>query len=476
MNYNLKNYDTTKLQTSPLNKEFICKYKIIPLELKMNMLHIGVARPLDQFIVDNISLKTGLRIYPIIVSEESLNLILKPFCNVTEKPFALSLSNIAIDDTLPILTNHALHNDEPLIKFVNEVIDHAIAQSASDIHIEPFENSCRIRYRRDGILYEITHTPVALASRIAARLKIMARLDIAEKRLPQDGRFHFSESDIRINICPTMYGEKIVLRLLNPNKGMLNLHDLGLSKLQQELFISKISEPHGLILVTGPTGSGKTITLYSALNYLNNIEKNIATVEDPIEIQLAGINQTNIQPKIGLDFDTILHSLLRQDPDILMIGEIRDKKTANIAIQAAHTGHLVFSTLHTRSAIETIQRLATFKIHPINLVSATILIIAQRLIRRLCENCKLFDNSTSTYQPVGCKHCLNGYHGRTGIYELLPFTQAITELILSATSPSQIKHLTKNHGFTSLSESAKQKLKQGLTSLDEIRRVLHNDT
>ena len=470
----LKQYDIEKLQNSALHKGLICKYKMIPLELKQNTLYVGIAKPIDQYLVDNISFQVGFRIYPTIVPEDQLHSILDSFCRENQNHLERSLSNISLDENPPVLQDHALHDDEPLIQFVNDVIHHAIQQSASDIHIEPFEKNCRIRYRRDGILYEITHTPTSLAIRLVTRLKVMARLDIAERRLPQDGRFHFSSMDIRVNVCPTLFGEKVVLRILDKNKLMLDLHELGLSTSQKELFISKILQPHGLILVTGPTGSGKTATLYSALNHLNHSDKNISTVEDPVEIQLHGINQINIQPKIGLEFDTILQSLLRQDPDVLMVGEIRDRKTADIAIQAAHTGHLVFSTLHTRSAIETIQRLSSMGIHPAHLSSATILILAQRLVRKLCLECKIFDNTQSRYESHGCQHCLNGYQGRTGIYELLPFTDEVTQMILTKKNLFTIKQMIKQQGFQSLEDAAHEKIQQGITTLAEIKRVLHS--
>lgn len=405
--------------------------------------------------------------YPLNHSEENFPAILNPFSQSNTPHF-----DFDITEETPSVFQMNTHDDEPLIKLVNDVILHAMQQAVSDIHIEPYEKHYRIRYRRDGLLYEVTRLPVHLALRFTTRLKVMARLDIAERRLPQDGRFHFPPIDIRINMCPTLFGEKIVLRILDKNRLSLNLNELGFSEIQKQLFISKISEPHGLILVTGPTGSGKTVTLYSALNYLNTIERNISTVEDPVEIQLYGINQVNIQPKIGLEFDTILCNLLRQDPDVIMIGEIRDKKTADIAIQAAHTGHLVFSTLHTNNAIETISRLAALGMNPHHIASSISLIVAQRLIRKLCPLCKKPDSTQhNIFQAVGCQQCFQGYKGRIGIYELLPFTADISELISRGTDLS-LKNIAEINAGQSLFKSAQEKIQQGITSFDEVQRVI----
>jgi type IV pilus assembly protein PilB len=375
------------------------------------------------------------------------------------------LGRIAHDETLHIAEEFTNY-DEPVIKFVNHVIQHALQQTASDIHIEPYTAHCRIRYRRDGILHEVAEVPSHLASRLVSRLKVMAKLDIAERRLPQDGRLQLHGMDIRVSTCPTLFGEKIVLRLLDPQKMSLNIDHLGFDDTQKKLFLSKIKQPQGMILVTGPTGSGKTVTLYSALHHLNTAEKNISTVEDPIEIQLTGINQVPVNPKIGLDFATVLRTFLRQDPDILMVGEIRDKETATIAIQAAQTGHLVLSTLHTNSALETITRLHSMGIEPYNIVSAVSLVIAQRLVRKLCTACKQPERIGKEifFRANGCDHCLQGYSGRTGIYELLPITTEITEPILNGTYLSQ--------AHDSLYQAGLEKVHQGITSLSEIHRVI----
>jgi len=352
-------------------------------------------------------------------------------------------------------------HDESITPFVDEMIYQAIKQSASDIHIEPYATQCRIRFRRDGILFLASDIPGDIMERFITRLKVMAKLDIAEKRLPQDGRFLFSGIDIRVNTCPTLYGEKIVLRLLNAKTFSLSIDALGLMEHQKKLFLEKVSQPHGLILVTGPTGSGKTVTLYSAIQYRNALDVNISTVEDPIEIQLAGINQINVNPKIGLGFANILRGLLRQDPDILMIGEIRDTETAEIAIQAAHTGHLVFSTLHTHRAKDVKTRLTAMGISNYHLTHSLSLIITQRLLRKLCDNCKEPDStphpqdqSITIYRAKSCKNCLNGYQGRIGIYEFLTMQGTQT-----------------SHEDT-LERSAFNKLAAGVTSLSEIHRIL----
>ncbi len=354
------------------------------------------------------------------------------------------------------------------IDFINQMIEAGIKQSASDIHIEPYEKRCRIRYRCDGLLYEKLSLAPEFALRIMARLKVLAKLDITEHRFPQDGRFQYHSTDIRINTCATYFGEKMVLRLLNSNKTLLTIPALGFYDAQQQLFMHNITKPQGLIIVTGPTSSGKTSTLYACLNHLNSIEKNIMTIEDPIEIQIEGINQMNVQAKIQLDFSILLRAILRQDPDIILIGEIRDKETAAIAIQAATTGHLVLTSLHTNNTAETVSRLVSLGVSPLHMAHCVSLIIAQRLIRKLCGQCKQLNAQQTMYTATGCLHCLNGYLGRTGVFELLP----IDENILSDTNPSMIKHQMETNGHTLLYQSAYQKVLDGITSLDEINRVI----
>lgn len=370
-------------------------------------------------------------------------------------------NELSFEENISIIQENAAQYEEPLILFVDNMLQHAIQASASDIHIEPYEKTYRIRYRQDGILHEVTEIPIQLATRLITRLKVMAKLDITERRLPQDGRIQKNKIDIRINTCPTLHGEKIVLRLMNPENISLNIDDLGFLEAQKKLFIHKISQPQGLILVTGPTGSGKTLTLYSALNFLNSPEKNILTIEDPIEIQLTGINQVNVHSKIGLDFSNTLRAFLRQDPDIIMVGEIRDRETADIAIQAAQTGHLVLSTLHTNSAIETLIRLQSMNVKPYNIINSISLIIAQRLVRKLCRYCQ-----------SKCNQCINGYSGRTAIYELLPITDNLSHLLLSNANATALFSQAKQEGFLSLSEIGMEKINLGITNFAELNRIL----
>jgi len=361
-------------------------------------------------------------------------------------------------------------SDEPLIKLVDDIIKNAIQQAASDIHIEPFANACRVRYRRDGILHEAPPIPNNLALRFITRLKVMAQLDITERRLPQDGHFQLDNIDIRINTCPTLFGEKIVLRLLNANKISLNIAKLGFNPVQKKLFLKNITRPQGMVLITGPTGSGKTTTLYAALNYLNSIEKNISTVEDPIEIQLAGINQINTNSKIGLEFSTVLRTLLRQDPDIIMLGEIRDPETADIAIQAAQTGHLVLATLHTNNTVEAVTRLQFMGIRANDIISSVSLIVSQRLLRKLCQHCKQLE-SENCFRSQGCQQCWQGYKDRIGIYEFFPVTEKMNPLILTKNISAIRQHL-KEDGFLTLYESGMKLVQQGITSMMELNRVV----
>ncbi len=487
--FDLTHYNLSWLNDSVLTPEIIRRYRAIPLPKQNDTLQIGISDPTDQHIINSIMFYTGLRILPVIVDEDKLNQLIENEIT-TERNLELELlEKISIDENSHVLQEKIIHYDEPLIKFVDSLIKNALQQSASDIHIEPYETICRVRYRQDGILHEIADIPIQLAARLVTRLKVMAKLDISERRLPQDGRLQLHSIDIRINTCPTLFGEKIVLRLLDFKKVSLEINALGFTETQANLFLKKISQSQGMVLVTGPTGSGKTVTLYSALNYLNTSEKNISTVEDPIEIQLTGINQVNINPKIGFDFAMALRTFLRQDPNIIMVGEIRDTETAEIAIQAAQTGHLVLSTLHTNSAIETITRLQSMSIAPYNIISSISLIIAQRLVRKLCLHCKqpeIISSDTlksmgfqppsqenfTIYRHQGCKHCLQGYLGRVGIYELLPITESIAQLIMSKANILMITEQAQREGFLTLQNRGLENILQGITSLAEINRVI----
>ena len=481
--------DLTELliDSSLLDMNLILQYRVIPINKHNQLLQAGISDPTDQHALDAIAFHTGLNVTPVIVREDQLAHFLETHFSQAELNKNLQLhliKQITADDNNHAVQDNVITYDEPLVKFVDNMIQHAFQQKASDIHIEPYETICRIRYRMHGILHAVNEVPLILASRIVTRLKVLAKLDISEKRLPQDGRFQLGIIDIRINTCPTLFGEKIVLRLLNSNNMSLAMDHLGMSLHQKNILLKMISQPQGMVLVTGPTGSGKTMTLYSALHFLNQAEKNISTVEDPIEIRLPGINQVNINTKIGLDFSAVLRTFLRQDPDIIMVGEIRDTETANIAIQAAQTGHLVLSTLHTNSAIETITRLRAMEILPYNIASSISLIIAQRLIRVLCEHCKQQDtlprsftlpshlSHSPIYRAIGCAHCHRGYTTRTAIYEFLPFTEPITKLITGASDTHTLSTFTKQAGFITLKDSMLEKVCQGVTSLAEVNRVL----
>jgi type IV pilus assembly protein PilB len=385
-------------------------------------------------------------------------------------------------------------DDAPVVRYVNKILVDAITSSASDIHFEPYEKLFRVRFRQDGILREVANPPVNIASRLVARLKVMSRMNIAERRVPQDGRIKLKLSrsrdiDFRVNTLPTLYGEKVVLRILDSSSAQVGIENLGFELEQQEAFLKAIRKPYGMILVTGPTGSGKTVSLYSALNILNQADINISTVEDPVEIQVPGINQVNMNPKTGLTFAAALRAFLRQDPDIVMVGEIRDLETAEIAVKAAQTGHLVLSTLHTNDAPQTLTRLANMGVAPFNIASSILLIMAQRLARRLCAHCKRIedvprealleegfseteiDAGLTIYGPVGCERCTKGYKGRVGIFQVMPVSEAMGRLIMEGGNAIQLGEQARREGVYDLRQSGLRKVKAGVTSLEEINRV-----
>jgi type IV pilus assembly protein PilB len=385
-------------------------------------------------------------------------------------------------------------DDAPIVRFINKVMLDAIKRGASDIHFEPYERSYRIRFRLDGVLKEIATPPVQLAIKMAARLKVMSRLDIAERRVPQDGRIKMKISknraiDFRVSTCPTLFGEKIVMRILDPSSAMLGIDSLGYEPFQKQLYMDALARPHGMILVTGPTGSGKTVSLYTGLNILNTEDTNISTAEDPVEIMLSGVNQVNINPKVGLTFAGALRAFLRQDPDVIMVGEIRDLETAEIALKAAQTGHLVLSTLHTNDAPKTLTRLVDMGVKPYAIATSVSLIIAQRLARRLCNSCKApmkipaealkkegfgeeeIANGLQIFAPVGCSNCTDGYKGRTGIYEVMPVSEEIGRIIMGGGNVMEIKEQAVREGVWGLRQAGLNKVRQGMTSLDEINSV-----
>jgi type IV pilus assembly protein PilB len=497
--FDLHHYDTRWLSDTAFTVEFIYRNRVLPLQREHNNLYVGISDPTDHATLALVSFHTGLRIKPMLVSEIELEQIINLHCKpvVLDAKLQNALSKIKpIEEPTTHLENNS-QDDEPVIDFVNRLIQDALLKQASDIHIEPYEKHCRVRFRRDGLLFETTTLPLPLAIRIITRLKIMANLNIAERRIPQDGRINLNETrdtslwdksikvDIRVNVCPTVCGEKVVLRLLDSSHIQLDIDHLGLTVPQKNLFLQKLHQPQGLILVTGPTGSGKTVTLYSALHYLNQAEKNISSVEDPVEISLHGINQVNVNPKIGLDFAKVLRTFLRQDPDIIMVGEIRDSDTAHIAIQAAQTGHLVLSTLHANNALETFNRLDALGVSFYNLLQSSPLLIAQRLLRKLCPICKQPNTSpqsklsqhetTLTYHAIGCGDCQQGYKGRIGIFELIAVTSKMCEQINANVNIDSIRNEAKKDNFMLLSESGMLKVREGITSLEELRRVIGDD-
>ena len=474
--FDLHSLNLKVIQHHILTKELIAQYNVIPIFLRENNLFLATDDPSQYLALKNIQFHTELHCQLIIVETDKLHQYL--------------------NDLLKTKDNQDLvdNEDVSIIKFVDNILIKAIKRRASDIHFEPYDQFYRIRYRIDGVLIEAANPPSNVARRITARIKILSNLDPTERRLPQDGRFKtdfldLEATDIRVSTCPTIAGEKVVLRILTSQNMILDIAQLGLNFNQEKIFTTTIKLPQGIIIVTGPTGSGKTITLYTALNRLNSLQSNLTTIEDPIEIKLSGINQVQVNNKIGLTFARTLRALLRQDPDIIMLGEIRDSETATLAIQAAQTGHLVLTTLHANSAVDTISRLTSIGVPYFNIAHSVVLIIAQRLVRKLCMYCKrpcdqfapaeLVDigfsqNAISDlllYEANGCNKCHYGYKGRIGIFELMPISTAIMQLILAKANALEILKQAKYDGMLSLYQSGLEKVKSGLTSLAEIQRV-----
>ncbi len=498
--------DSLDLEAAPvklLDEKIIRRHRVLPLFKRGSRLFIAIADPTNLQAIEEIKFHTGLGTEPILVEEPKLGHAIEKCLAANDTSFAQLTADDNLDNLELIADQEATDtsagsgeegiNDAPIVKFVNKVLVDAINRGASDIHIEPYEKTYRVRYRQDGVLQEIMAPPLALANRIAARLKILARLDIAERRVPQDGRIKMRVSknraiDFRVSTLPTLWGEKIVLRILDPTSATLGVEKLGFEPEQKELFLAAIQRPQGMVLVTGPTGSGKTVTLYTALNILNTPENNISTAEDPVEINLQGINQVNVNEKAGLTFASALRAFLRQDPDIVMVGEIRDLETAEIAIKAAQTGHLVLSTLHTNDAPATLTRLVNMGVAPFNIASSVHLIVAQRLGRRLCPNCKKpldlpreallragFNenevDSLTIYGPVGCDACNGGYKGRVGIYQIMPVSEAIGEIIMRGGNQLDIERQALKEGILTMRQSGLKKVRDGVTSLEEVESV-----
>lgn len=494
--------DPTQSAIKLVSEELVRKHGVLPLFKRGGRLFVGLSDPTNSHALDEIKFHTNLAVEPILVDEDKVR---RTIDHWLESADALAdavadsegLENLdssgGEDDFSNDAGVDAKGDDTPVVKFINKVLVDAIRRGASDIHFEPYETEYRVRLRIDGLLKQVAKVPVKLHSRIAARLKVMAQLDIAEKRVPQDGRIKLNLSkskqiDFRVSTLPSLFGEKVVLRILDGGAAKLGIDKLGYEDDQKDLFLGAVQKPYGMVLVTGPTGSGKTVSLYTALNILNDETRNISTVEDPVEIRVPGINQVQMNVKRGMTFAAALRSFLRQDPDVIMVGEIRDLETAEIGIKAAQTGHMVLSTLHTNDAPQTIARLMNMGVAPYNITSSVTLVIAQRLARRL-HDCKrevhlpdhalLAEGFTADeihagfkmYEAVGCPDCTEGYKGRTGIYQVMPMTEEIQDIILSGGNVLQIGEAAQRSGVRDLRQSALMKVRNGVTSLAEINRV-----
>ncbi len=486
--------------TKLVDEKLVRQHHALPLFKRGNRLFVAVSDPTNLQALDEIKFHVGATTEAILVEEGKLRDTIEKAMASADTTLA-ELSGDGDLDDLDISSGEEDSNDDaevdaddaPVVRFINKVLLDAINTGASDIHFEPYEKTYRVRYRRDGILKEIATPPVTLSRRISARLKVLSRLDISERRVPQDGRMKMKLSknraiDFRVNSCPTLFGEKIVLRILDPSSAQLGIDALGYEEDQKQLYLEALQQPQGMILVTGPTGSGKTVSLYTGLNILNTEDRNISTAEDPAEINLPGVNQVNVDNKVGLTFAAALKAFLRQDPDIIMVGEIRDLETAEIAIKAAQTGHLVLSTLHTNDAPQTLSRMLNMGVAPFNIASSVSLIIAQRLARRLCNNCKkpidiprpaLLEegfleeelDGLKIHGPVGCDQCDNGYKGRIGIYQVMPVSEEMQRIIMENGNSMQIAEQAAKEGINDLRRSGLIKVKNGLTSLEEVNRV-----
>lgn len=480
-------------------EKLIRKHNLLPLIKRGTHLFVAISDPSNHQGLDEIRFNTGLAIHPVLVEPDVLArtidrvLVGQSFSELQDNELEdlEGLDVSAVEDDLDDVQSGG-DDDTPVVKFVNKMLLMAIKGGSSDLHFEPYEKVYRVRFRTDGVLNEVTRPPVALGARIASRLKIMSAMDISERRKPQDGRIKMRLSktksiDFRVNTLPTLWGEKVVLRILDSSSAKMGIDVLGYEEEQKARYMAALAQPQGMILVTGPTGSGKTVSLYTGLNILNTTERNISTAEDPVEINLEGINQVNVNPKQGMDFSQALRAFLRQDPDVIMVGEIRDLETASIAVKAAQTGHLVLSTLHTNSAADTLTRLQNMGIPSFNIATSVSLIIAQRLARRLCR-CKVKVDipretlieegfteeqaeNAQIFGPKGCDNCNNGYKGRVGIYEVVAITPGMQHIIMAEGNSLEISQKAQEEGFNNLRQSGILKALEGITSLEEINRV-----
>lgn len=502
---NILQFDLKNSPTGLISEALIQKHKVVPLYRRGKNLSLGIADPTQTNAIDDVKFHTNMVIDPIIIQHDHLHQMIEKFVTMGETyanvPGAegddgldgASLDIVEETDDAKETVDTSVSDDSPTVKFVNKVIVDAIRRGASDLHFEPYEDELRVRFRMDGLLKTVLRTSVKIHSRVSSRLKVMSGLDIAERRIPQDGRMKVQISknrqiDFRVSTCPTMFGEKVVLRILDGSVAAMGIDNLGYEPFQKKLFLDTLAKPYGMILVTGPTGSGKTVSLYAGLNVLNVDERNISTAEDPVEIRVKGINQVQVNPKKGMTFGVALRSFLRQDPDVIMVGEIRDLETAEISVKAAQTGHLVLSTLHTNDAPQAVARLVNMGIAPYNITASVSLVIAQRLARRL-HSCKkkvtLLEKvaldagfnpeealaGVVCWEPVGCSECNDGYKGRVGVYQVMPMLESIQTIIIQHGNALQIAQACKDAGIPDLRMSGLEKVKQGMTSLAEIERI-----
>ena len=502
--FDLDAIDPEAIPRDLVDDKLIKKHNALPLYKRGNRLYIGISDPMNLAAIYDIKLQVGINTEAVLVEENKLSAMVEKLLEEQEEAMDEMMDEDMEDlDDLDFADPEAEQkaddtdsgvDDTPVVRFINKILLDAIKKGASDIHFEPYEKSYRVRLRIYGVLREVAKPPIQMSPKLSARIKVMSRMDTAEKRVPQDGRIKLKISktkaiDFRVNTCPTLFGEKIVLRILDPSSATLGIDALGYEPEQKERYLNALANPYGMILVTGPTGSGKTVSLYTGLNILNTPDTNISTAEDPAEINLEGINQVNVNDKVGLTFESALRAFLRQDPDIIMVGEIRDLQTAEIAIKAAQTGHMVMSTLHTNDAPQTLARLVNMGVPPFNIASAVSLIIAQRLARRLCNNCKekidipraaleeegftqeQIDAKPELFKAVGCDQCSDGYKGRVGIYQVLPISEETGRIIMDNGTAIDIADQAAKEGIDDLRQSAIKKVIAGLTSLEEINRV-----
>ncbi len=496
----LEAIDILDLPLNLVDERLIRKHRALPIYRRGNRLFLALSDPTNDQALEEIRFNTGLSSEAVLVEENKLAAAIEQAIEAQDTTMSnimdteLDKLDIASDDDEKKDEGDLNVDEAPIVRYINKILVDAISGGASDIHFEPYEKTFRIRFRQDGLLHEVAYPPVNIAARLVARLKVMSRMNIAERRVPQDGRIKLKLSrsrdiDFRVNTLPTLYGEKVVLRILDSSSAQVGIESLGLEVEQREAFMRAIGKPYGMILVTGPTGSGKTVSLYSALHILNRSEVNISTVEDPVEIQVEGINQVNMNPKTGLTFASALRAFLRQDPDVIMVGEIRDLETAEIAVKAAQTGHLVLSTLHTNDAPQSLTRLANMGVAPFNIASSILLIMAQRLTRKLCVHCRVvedvprealfaegftneeIDEGLTIYRPVGCEHCTDGYKGRVGIFQVMGVSEAIGRLIMGGGNATQLAEQARKEGVADLRASGLRKVKAGIISLEEVNRV-----